>query len=338
MPDTHEFGRVTTPHPGGCGPRWSVMIPVCNRTTYLRQTLDSVLQQSLPPEEMQIAIVDNSTSPIDWHLILTTDEQRRVEIITQKSHVSIGANWNTCITASRGHLIHILHDDDWVLRGFYSAIDDAACRFPHCALYGCRAFYVDEDGIITGVSPRLRCLENSGAPKDIYLEHLSRTENPIQCPGIVVTRQAYDVRGLFSPTLRHVTDCEMWSRLIDDAWHVSSDPLCCYRTHHGNYSTSLTRSADNLREISLLNETLAAKHPGFDLALATRTIQRRSLDQALRYRVLRDDEAAAANLKYYRSITPLNRRAATATRTIATRLVAYGSRLLRRHPKKPYIQ
>jgi hypothetical protein len=302
------------------------MIPVCNRTTYLRQTIDSVLQQALPANEMQISIVDNSTSPIDWSQILTTDELCRIEIITQPSHLSMGGNWNTCVTASRGRLIHILHDDDWILPGFYTAIDTAARSYPQCVLFACRVFFVDSDGIITGVSPRLPSLEKSGDPKPFFLANLAQATNPLQCPGIVVTRDAYATRGLFSTTLRYVTDCDMWSRLLDDPWYVAPDALCCYRLHTDNVTGAFSRTGDNLREVALLVSQLAPKYPKFDLATAMRTIQQSALAQTRQYHDLGDDAGATANLAYYKSITPLHRRAIIEARAMARRLLnAVGS-------------
>ena len=40
-------------------PFWSVMIPTYKKVKYLEQTLKSVLQQALPPEEMQIEVVND---------------------------------------------------------------------------------------------------------------------------------------------------------------------------------------------------------------------------------------------------------------------------------------
>jgi glycosyltransferase involved in cell wall biosynthesis len=103
-------------------PLFSVMIPVCNRTKYLHQALESVLNENYSPDQMQICIVDNSTETINWQSFLTDEERKRIQVFNQPTHVGLAANWNTCITQSRGHLIHILHDDDWILPGFYHEI------------------------------------------------------------------------------------------------------------------------------------------------------------------------------------------------------------------------
>ena len=46
-------------------PLWSVMIPTYNCTQYLRHTLESVLAQALPQDEMQIEVVDDFSTDAD---------------------------------------------------------------------------------------------------------------------------------------------------------------------------------------------------------------------------------------------------------------------------------
>lgn len=45
------------------------------------------------------------------------------------------ANWNRCLSESRGQLIHLLHADDAIAPGFYEAILGLAERYPETALY-----------------------------------------------------------------------------------------------------------------------------------------------------------------------------------------------------------
>ncbi len=84
-------------------------------------------------------------------------------------------------------LLHILHEDDYVLPGFYQRLTEDAQLHPDVSLVAVRAFYVDKEGVIIGVAPRLPELENGSR-----LVEDSFYETPIQCAGIVVRRDFYE--------------------------------------------------------------------------------------------------------------------------------------------------
>ena len=70
--------------------------------------------------------------------------------------VGFVSNWNTCIDRARGHLVHILHDDDFVAPGYYEEIYALTNKYPDLGLYATRSFFIDEESVVTGVIPRWR--------------------------------------------------------------------------------------------------------------------------------------------------------------------------------------
>src|SRR6266566_1236858 len=103
-------------------PLWSVMIPTYNpRADYLEETLRSVLEQDPGPEQMQIEVVDDASADCPEDVVQSIGSGR-VAFIRQPTNCGAIANFNTCISRSRGELIHILHGDDFVLPGFYAHI------------------------------------------------------------------------------------------------------------------------------------------------------------------------------------------------------------------------
>jgi glycosyltransferase involved in cell wall biosynthesis len=225
-------------------PLFSVMIPVCNRTKYLRQALESVLHENYPPDQMQICIVDNSTEIIDWDGFLTPQERQRIEIFRQSEHVGMAENWNACITQSRGHLVHILHDDDWILPGFYDEIKRLESLNSSAALLATRNIFLDTHDVWTGISP---ILETTGKIFTNLNEFFFT--NPIQCPAIVIRRQFYEKHGGFLTSLKHTLDWEMWHRSIHVCGGVVSNKvLSFYRMHDSNDTTIAMQTASNLKD------------------------------------------------------------------------------------------
>src|SRR5215207_137288 len=47
----------------------SVVIPTCNRSALLAQTVDTLLAQSYPPDEWELILVDNNSTDDTWAVI-----------------------------------------------------------------------------------------------------------------------------------------------------------------------------------------------------------------------------------------------------------------------------
>ena len=192
------------------------MIPTFNNTRYLRQTLESVLAQDPGPDDMQIEVVDNCSTDHDIEEVVRGIAGRRVAVSRNGENLGAIGNFNRCIERSRGHLIHILHSDDFVSPNFYSELGRLASSHYDCAFYANRAFFVDEDGIIIGVSPRPTWMEEP--TRDV--KEMLRTQY-FQCPGVVVRRAFYERFGGFAPELVYCADWEMWVRAVASAWASS---------------------------------------------------------------------------------------------------------------------
>ena len=159
-------------------PNWSVMVPAYNpRLDYMTQALRSVLDQDPGPERMQIEVVDDCSTKVDVASMVKGVAGERVTYSRNQKNLGLAGCWNACIARARGVWVHILHQDDFVLPGFYKRLEDAAQSHPEAGLLASRSFYVDDQGIIQGVTFRLRNLEKGGhAVNDFY------SFNPINAP------------------------------------------------------------------------------------------------------------------------------------------------------------
>lgn len=89
----------------------SVVIPVYNVAPYLRQCLNSVVNQTLRDIEI-ICIDDGSTDETPAILKKYADQDERVQIITQKNG-GPGAARNTGMAKAAGKYLIFLDSDDW---------------------------------------------------------------------------------------------------------------------------------------------------------------------------------------------------------------------------------
>ena len=227
-------------------PFWSVMIPVYQGVRYLPEALESVLVQDPGPKRMQIEVVDDCSPTADVRAIVERVAPDRVSFFRQPRNVGLARNWNTCIGRARGHWVHILHQDDFVLRGFYQRLEEAVrCRDDVCSAFS-RCFYMDEDGFWTGLTPLE--MRSSGVLPN-WLERIAG-KNRTQCAAMAVRRSAYETLGGFRTDLKYTLDWEMWIRLAANfkVWYEPRT-LAAYRTHNGSTSAALQREIEDIPEI-----------------------------------------------------------------------------------------
>jgi glycosyltransferase involved in cell wall biosynthesis len=261
---------------------------------------------------MQIEVVDDCSTKDDPETVTQKVGRGRVAFFRKARNEGAIANFNTCIRRSRGHLVHILHGDDYVLPGFYQKIAEEARLHPDAALVASRAFFVDEEDIISSVtsrSPQLEKVSRSAGPF-FY-------GNPLLCAGIVVRRDFYEKNGGFIPALVYTADCEMWARAVALAGGlVTHEVLACYRVFAANDSARLARTGENLRDIERLNQLLSERHREFYCTTARRRVCDLALEQAERFFEMGDFEAAKANLSYWKE----NARLAWRLRRVAKKI------------------
>jgi glycosyltransferase involved in cell wall biosynthesis len=249
-------------------PVWSVMIPTYNpRAEYLEETLKSVLQQDPGPEQMQIEVVDDCSKDDTASEVIHRVGAGRVTFHAESQNRGLANNWNRCIERARGHWVHILHQDDIVLPGFYDRLRKGA-EESHASAIFCRYAIANSKGHWIHMSELHR--KSAGLLDDWHAKITA--QQLIQCAAIAVRRRVYEQLGGFLPHLRFVPDWEMWQRI------ASQFPLCfepsilaCYRLHPHSATSRLSLDAADTCEVRHMIELTATYHtPARSRALASK--------------------------------------------------------------------
>ena len=229
-------------------PLWSVMIPAYNpRKDFLEQAIKSVLMQGVNPKKMQIEVIDDGSTQCDVEALVAAWGEGRIAYFRQPHNTGMVGNFNTCIERARGHWVHIFHDDDLLLPGFYGHLE-AATRKP--ALAGaafCRHNFINQDQhetYRTALEQKTRGLLQGWS-------ELIAGSCRIQCCSIVVKRSTYELIGGFDPAARLSADWEMWVR-IAAYFPVWFEPqlLASYRQHGDSMTSGLMQSAQGIVDIN----------------------------------------------------------------------------------------
>lgn len=261
-------------------PFWSVMIPTYNpNLNYLEQALCSVLDQAPEPKEMQIELIDDGSTDFDLQLFLQKVAGSRVSFYRQPQHTGIGSNWNTCLERARGHWVHLLHQDDLVLTGFYRRLREGIETNSTVGAAFCHHFSIDSEG--QSVFPRSLIKQNSRGILTDWLEHVFVFLS-IMTPSIVVKRSIYEQLGGFDITFDYALDWDMWKRIASQhpLW-FEPEPLAGRRTHGQSTTRKLMRSGTNIAEIRRSIETSKSYLP----AAVAAGMARRAGDKYTRFAV-----------------------------------------------------
>jgi hypothetical protein len=218
------------------------MLPTYEPDERLLQALAAVLAQAPGPDAMQITVVDDgSRAGLVEDLVRTADPRGRVEVVLHRGRLGLAGNWNRAIDLARGHLVHILHQDDCVLPGFYSRITRGFAAASEIGMAFCRSRIIDGAGRLLKVNSRLRWFPGV---IDDWLATIAERQR-VQTPAAVVARSTYEAIGGYRPDLCQALDWEMWVRIAAryPVWYEPR-PLAAYRRHETNESTRLATSGE----------------------------------------------------------------------------------------------
>ncbi|WP_240676109.1 glycosyltransferase family 2 protein [Botryobacter ruber] len=226
-------------------PLWSVMIPVYNCGQFLEETLESVLLQEIPEEEMQIEVVDDASTDVDVEALVNRIGKGRIKYFRQAQNVGSLRNFETCINRSRGKLIHLLHGDDKVGSGYYRKIEALFAQHPEAGAAFCRFRCIDENGnkVYNKSSER----QTDGILQNWLLEIGERQR--IQYVAITVRRDVYEKLGAFFGIV-YGEDWEMWVRIARNyPVAYTPDMLAYYRKHSASISGSKFLKGEHLQDL-----------------------------------------------------------------------------------------
>jgi glycosyltransferase involved in cell wall biosynthesis len=207
-------------------------------------TLRSVLDQDPGPDLMEILVCDDCPEHGAAERVARGLVPGRIAYHPNSSNLGLAGNWNACIARARGRWVHILHQDDLVLPGFYDKLSAAAAD-PSVGAAFCQHVVIDDLGNWVSLThlerKRPGVLENWLDRLAVFLR--------LYTPSIVVRRDVYESLGGFTPELLMVLDWEMWVRIAAyyPVWYEPT-PLACYRDHAASETYRLRSSGKELAD------------------------------------------------------------------------------------------
>ncbi|HYE37064.1 glycosyltransferase [Methylocaldum sp.] len=207
----------------------SIIIPVYNAVTYVRETIESALSQTYSPCEI-IVVNDGST---DGSLDILNKYSERITIISQLNKGVSGAR-NRGVRESRGKYIAFLDSDDiWDKNKIERQVNILESH-PDCFMTYCDHRIIDAVGNITGMSGATQFFRASGQ----VLKAMLQGSFIISPTVTLVRRSAFEKAGGFDETLHKSEDYDLWLRLaLFGPILYQLETLASYRRHDKNTYT-----------------------------------------------------------------------------------------------------
>ena len=211
-------------------PEISVVMPVYNGEKYLKEAIESILNQTFKNFEF-IIINDGSTDKTEKIIKSYGDE--RIVYIDNESNLGLSKSFNVGIKAARGTYLARMDADDVSLLERFEKQLNFLKNHSEIGVLGTAITRIDEDGKKLGISSR--------PTEHLGIKWQSLFSTPLFHP-TVMARADVLKKHPFDETLHNSEDYELWSRLLfttDTQFANLSEPLFKYRVFPQSFTQKL---------------------------------------------------------------------------------------------------
>lgn len=223
-------------------PEISVIMSVYNGETYLKEAIESVINQTFKNWEL-IVINDCSTDSTSEILAEFAEKDERVKVYPNEVNLRLPTSLNRAISLSSGKYIARMDADDICLPDRFEKQYKFMEENPDTALSSCR-FMTVKNGVYASGGAGGRC--DFEAIKALLL-----VVNPILHPGVIAKAEIMKEFN-YDTSLTCTEDLELWTRLVmaNQKMKILPECLLIYRLHDKQItSTTLERQHTEVLKI-----------------------------------------------------------------------------------------
>tara|TARA_R110002049_G_scaffold113757_3_gene264270 strand:+ start:193 stop:984 length:792 start_codon:yes stop_codon:yes gene_type:complete len=120
-------------------PTVSIIIPNYNHAPFLRQRIESVLNQSY--QSFEVIILDDASTDNSWEVLQSYKSHEKVShcLSNEKNSGSPFIQWQKGIELAKGEWIWIAESDDWADVGLLESLINLANNYPQAPLVFCQS-------------------------------------------------------------------------------------------------------------------------------------------------------------------------------------------------------
>jgi len=275
---------------------FSVVIPLYNKASHIRRTIDSIINQTINNFEI---IVVNDGSTDNGSQIVESIEDERIKLIHQ-DNAGVSVARNRGVEESNYNYIAFLDADDTWEPNHLSTLLSLIRNYPEAGLFA-TAYKIIK---LTGETEYLKL---HGIPPN-QIEGLMPNffksmswDKPLVCASAVsIPKAVFDKSGGFTPGVKLNEDTELWIKItLHYSIAFSTDPTATYHQDSDNRACRISKPNSNeLPYFNLVQKAIRNKIiPPEQIKYAQELIAKYSYTNSLRYLLSNEPKATRHWLK-----------------------------------------
>jgi len=186
-------------------PLISVCIPVFNGENYIKESIDSVLNQT--EKRFELVIVDNCSTDKTIEIVNGVND-KRIKLFSNVNNIGLFGNMNMCLKHAVGKYIVLLPHDDILFSSMLKVFSKKLETNSQASMVYSSYFQINSQ------SEKIKLFETQSADRLMTAEeafNLFIQTSPIQC--CMVRNSIFSEVGLFDKDLTLTGDIHMWCRI-----------------------------------------------------------------------------------------------------------------------------
>ena len=218
-------------------PDISVVLPTYNRERYLRESVQSILDQSF--SDFELIIINDGSTDNSEKIIKEFHDPRIKYYFSKKNRGPAGA-FNHGIQMSQGAIIAFQSSDDISLperlQKQFKALQDSDAHIAWSFVS-----FIDKEGFPIQYDYKSPHINVYCEHKDDFLPRMFQNNYVNSC-SVMVRKEVFLKTELFDETIEYGDDWELWLRILKQFnFKIVPEPLVKYRIHSFNESVDLSK-------------------------------------------------------------------------------------------------
>lgn len=227
----------------------SVIIPLFNKKNEIRDTIESVLRQTI--SNFELIVVDDGSTDGSCDII-TEILDARIRLIRQPNQ-GVSVARNTGIQNAKGELLLFLDADDLWEPYFIEEIVSLHNQFPQAGLYA-TAYRYHSNGIYTNL--RFKYIDKQSECQILgnYFK-AAMGPPPVWSSAVAIPKSSFLSVGMFSEGLKNGEDLDMWARVALNFPVAWSPRPCSIYNRSSETGSAGNITTEDVTFINYLNNT-----------------------------------------------------------------------------------
>lgn len=237
-------------------PLVSVCIPAYNNAAYIKETIDSVLNQTYA--NLELIIADDKSKDNTLEVIRAIDDER-IKIYENEKNLGMSGNWNHCLNLCKGEFIKLICADDLLAVDALEKEVNALIEHPNAVMVESDTRLIDLAGKYKGWYKRYKTTGLTDGKKIARAGAFS--QNYFGAPlANTFRRSVLDTLKGFDTNFYYILDYDFWIRIAClGEVYIIHEPLNFFRVRNDS-NTGEVMSGDKSKTYIGEHRYLMEKH------------------------------------------------------------------------------